>query len=61
MTPGGGKTGAVVISWGDDGRFTLAWEDTSFSFRNGVWVCISDGWGEGGLCLEKPPLWIRVL
>ena len=43
MTPRGGKTGAVVISWGDDGEFTLTLEDTSFSFRNGVWMCVSGG------------------
>ena len=43
MTPGGGKTGAIEISWEGDGGFTLALEDTSFSFRKGEWVCVSDG------------------
>ena len=36
MTPKGGKAVAEQISWEGDGGFTLALEDTSFSFRNGV-------------------------
>ena len=52
--------GAVATSWEGDGVFTLALEDASFSFRNGVWICVSGGWGEGGLCFERPLLWVRV-
>jgi hypothetical protein len=58
MTPGGGKTGAVTTSWGDDGVI-LRLEDTNFSFRNGVGWCVSDGRDEG-LCLERLVLCVRV-
>ena len=59
MTPRGGKTGAVTISLEDGVTLTL--EDTSFSFRKGWWLCVSDGWNGEVLCLWKSVLCVRVL